>query len=209
MDTSDTDSDDILKDVELQVLNEKIQGLSKNTISSYLRSYSQLRAALDKEVHLSSQKLIMETAQQLSNNLNTQAALINIGIIMRKLYALEVKELEMKRKQNKKGITQYTQEQNEKIGSTLPTLAEFDAHIDLLYSQNRFPEFLVNFLIRHLQVLETKTWYLSWRPKKQMSRVMAKTICTWGGGRLFTTGGITKPVRPMGRRLMKLKTSGF
>jgi hypothetical protein len=152
MDTSDTDSDDILKDVELQVLNEKIQGLSKNTISSYLRSYSQLRAALDKEVHLSSQKLIMETAQQLSNNLNTQAALINIGIIMRKLYALEVKELEMKRKQNKKGITQYTQEQNEKIGSTLPTLAEFDAHIDLLYSQNRFPEFLVNFLIRHLQV---------------------------------------------------------
>ena len=36
MDSEDSD-DDIFKDVELQVLSEKIQGLSKNTIKSYSR----------------------------------------------------------------------------------------------------------------------------------------------------------------------------
>ena len=151
MDMSDTDSDDILKDVELEVLKEKIQGLSKNTIKSYTQTYAKLRLALDKEVHSSSQKLIIETAQKMSPNLNTQAAIINVGILMRRMYALDVKELEMKRKENKKGISEYTQDQNEKLGSSLPSLIEFDAHLDLLYSQNRFREFIINWLIRHLQ----------------------------------------------------------
>ena len=150
MDSEDSD-DDIFKDVELQVLSEKIQGLSKNTIKSYKQTYGKLRVALDKEVHISSQQLIMETAQKMSDNLNTQASIINVGIIMRRLYALDVKELEVKRKENKKGITAYTQKENEKLGSSLPSLDEFDAHLELLYSQNRFGEYIINFLIRHLQ----------------------------------------------------------
>ena len=150
MDSEDSD-DDIFKDVELQVLSEKIQGLSKNTIKSYKQTYGKLRVALDKEVHISSQQLIIETAQKMSDNLNTQAAIINVGILMRRLYALDVKELEVKRKENKKGITAYTQKENQKLGSSLPSLDEFDAHLELLYSQNRFGEYIINFLIRHLQ----------------------------------------------------------
>jgi hypothetical protein len=139
-------------EVELEVLRESIQGLSKNTIKSYTQTYQKLRRALDKEVKNASQKLIIETAQQLSTNLNTQAAIINVGLLVRKQYGLDIKELEAKRKENKKGISEYTEKQNENIGSSLPSVAEFDQYIDRLFSQNRFQEFIINWLIRHLQV---------------------------------------------------------
>ena len=74
---SDDSISDCFKDVELQVLKESIQGKAKNTISAYVRAYTQLRRALDKEVHLASQELIIKTSEGLSQNLNTRAQLIN------------------------------------------------------------------------------------------------------------------------------------
>jgi hypothetical protein len=150
--TTDTDSSDtVLGNVELQVFKESIQGLSKKTIQTYTQMYNKLRAALDKEIQSSSQELIIKTAKQMSGNLNTQAAIINIGLLVRRLYALDVKELDKQRKVNKKGIADYTAEQNAEVGKTLPTLADFDAHIDILFKQNRFQEYIINWLIRHLQ----------------------------------------------------------
>ena len=145
---AEDEDEDIVKDLELQVLKENLQGKSKNTIKSYETNYNNLYKALGKEVHQSSQKLIIETAQKMSSNLNTQAAIINVGILVRRLYRLDVKELEKKRKENKKGIEKHTQEVNQAL--TLPTLAEFDAHIDELYKENKFPEFIINYLLRHL-----------------------------------------------------------
>ena len=45
------------EDVELEVLKESIQGLSKNTIRSYTQTYDKLRRILDKEVKNSSQHI--------------------------------------------------------------------------------------------------------------------------------------------------------
>lgn len=142
-----TEESDVLEEVELQVLKESIQGKSKNTIQSYQQNYRKLQRALGKEVHLSSQKLIIETASKLSNNLNTQAALINVGIMVRRLYNLDVKELEKQRSVNKKGIACYTKAVNESLN--LPTLAEFDEHLEYLYSKNMWQQYVINYLIRH------------------------------------------------------------
>ena len=146
-----SDAEDVLGDVELEVLRESIQGLSKKTIQTYTQMYKKLKDALGKEVQSSSQELIIKTAKQLSSNLNTQASIINIGVLVRRLYGLDVKELEKQRKVNKQGISDYTQAQNEEIGKELPTLTEFDTYIDQLFNQNRFQEFIINWLIRHLQ----------------------------------------------------------
>ena len=148
---SDADPEDVLGDVELEVLRESIQGLSKKTIQTYTQMYKKLKNALDKEVQSSSQELIIKTAKQLSSNLNTQASFLNIGLLVRRLYGLDVKELDKQRKLNKKGIADYTQVQNEEIGKGLPTLGEFDEHINELYHQNKFQEYIINWLIRHLQ----------------------------------------------------------
>ena len=153
-DTSDMDNlsttseeSNPMEDVELEVLKESVQGKSKNTIKSYVQSYNKLRTALDKEVHKSSQKLILDTTAKHSTNLNTQAALINVGILIRRLYKLDVKELEKKRKENKKGIACYTKAVNESLN--LPTLAEFDQHLDYVFRKGMWAEFIINYLIRH------------------------------------------------------------
>ena len=142
-----TEESNPMEDVELEVLKESVQGKSKNTIKSYVQSYSKLRKALDKEVHKSSQKLILDTTAKHSTNLNTQAALINVGILIRRLYSLDVKELEKKRKENKKGIACYTKAVNESLN--LPTLAEFDQHLEYVFRKGMWAEFIINYLIRH------------------------------------------------------------
>ena len=142
-----TEESNPMEDVELEVLKESVQGKSKNTIKSYVQSYNKLKIALDKEVHKSSQKLILDTTAKHSTNLNTQAALINVGILIRRLYNLDVKELEKKRKENKKGIACYTKAVNESLN--LPTLAEFDQHLDYVFRKGMWAEFIINYLIRH------------------------------------------------------------
>ena len=139
---------DITKDLELQVLKESLQGKSANTIKSYTHTYEVLYKALGKEVRASSQKLIIHTADKMSDNPNTRAAIINVGLLCRKLYNLDVKELEKSRRDNKKGIAVHTEKVNQNLD--LPTLKEFEDHIDELYKNNQFKQFVVNFLLLKL-----------------------------------------------------------
>lgn len=146
--TTEEEDIDVVKDLELQVLKESLQGRSANTIKTYTSIYEKLYAALGKEVHQASQKLIISTAEQMSQNANTRAAIINIGILVRRLYRLDVKELEKLRKTNKKTIETHTNKINQSLD--LPTLEEFDTHINHLYHTNKFGDFIINYLIRHL-----------------------------------------------------------
>jgi len=155
-DTSDPDEEitteeediDVIKDLELQVLRESLQGKSANTIKSYTMQYNALYNELGKEVHKSSQQLIIKSAEKVSANPNTRAALINIGILCRRLYNLDVKELEKARLKNKKGIADHTKEVNQKLD--LPSLKEFETYVDELYEKNKYKEFVVNFMLLKL-----------------------------------------------------------
>lgn len=140
--------EEVDKDLEWEWIMEGLQGKSKNTIASYRRAYNSLYAALGKQVHTASQKLIMQEVSKTSANLNTQASLLNIAIIVRRKYKLDVKELEKQRVSNKKGIAEHTTSVNQVLD--LPTVAEFDAYIEELYKDNRYNEYVINYLLRHL-----------------------------------------------------------
>jgi hypothetical protein len=146
--TTEEEDIDVVKDLELQVLRESLQGKSANTIKSYTQTYEALYKALGKEVRQSSQKLIVQTADKLSGNPNTRAAFINVGILCRRLYNLDVKELEKARRDNKKGIAEHTKATNNKLD--LPTVKEFEEHIDDLYQKKQYKHFVVNFLLHKL-----------------------------------------------------------
>ena len=146
--TTEEEDIDVVKDLELQVLKESLQGKSANTIKSYTMHYNALYANLGKEVRASSQKLIIDTAEKMSNNPNTQAAIINIGILCRRLFNLDVKDLEKVRKENKKGIAKHTEQVNQKLD--LPSLDEFTAFTDDLFRQSKYREFVINFLLLKL-----------------------------------------------------------
>ena len=117
----------------------------------------------------------------MSNNLNTRAQLINMGIIMRKLYSLDVKELEKQRKLNKGGIAQHTKDQNKKLSSTLPSINEFDSHLDYLFEKKMYNEFVINFLIRHLCVRNQDLVFEMVRRKADVKDDNKNYI--WYGGR--------------------------
>ena len=96
-----------LADEELVIFKESLQGKSKNTIATYVRMYQTLKRGLGKDIHDSSQQLIIKTAEKLSDNLNTQAAIINIGFLLRKLWNSDVKELMKARQAKKTSIIDY------------------------------------------------------------------------------------------------------
>ena len=153
-DVTDLTNDDELTigDVELEVFKESIQGKSKATIQSYLQSFKKIKKHLGKDIHQTSQQLIIKTAEELSKNLNTQAAYINIGFLIRSLYNEDTKELVKARAIKKKAIIDYTRSENQKVSDGLPTLEEFDKHIEYLYDEMKYKEFVVNYLIRNCYV---------------------------------------------------------
>ena len=143
---------DELPDQELEIFKEKIQGKSKATIRSYLQQFAKLKSALGKDIHDTSQQLIIKTAEQLSSNLNTQAAYVNIGFLVRGIWNQDTKELVKARQQKKRAIIDYTRTENQKVADGLPSLSEFESHIDYLYREKKYKEFVINYLIRHCYV---------------------------------------------------------
>ena len=127
--------DEVDKDLEWEWIMEGLQGKSKNTIASYRRAYNSLYEVLGKRVHTASQKLIMQVVPKVSANLNTQASLLNIAIIVRRKYKLDVKELEKRRMSNKKGIAEHTETVNQELD--LPTVSDLDNYIEELYKNNQ------------------------------------------------------------------------
>jgi len=143
---------DAFDDQELQIFKEKIQNKSKSTIIAYLQSYKKLKNTLKKDIHDTSQQLIIKTAEQLSSNLNTQAAYINIGFLVRSIWNLDTKILVKMRADKKRAIIDYTRTENQKVSNGLPSLTEFEDHIEYLYNEKKYKEFIINFLIRHCYV---------------------------------------------------------
>ena len=141
-----------LEDIELEVFKESLQGKAKSTIATYLRHYKKLKNELQKDIHDTSQQLIIKTAERLSNNLNSQASYINIGFLVRKLYNQKTDELVKARAGKQTYILNYTKEQNQKSADGLPSLKEFEDHIDYLFKEKRYKEYIINYLIRHCYV---------------------------------------------------------
>ena len=112
--TTEEELDD-LPDQELEIFKEKIQGKSKATIYAYLQGYRKLKNQLGKDIHSTSQELIIKTAELLSTNLNTQASFINIGYMVREMWNEDVKVLIKARQDKKRAIQDYTKEENQKL----------------------------------------------------------------------------------------------
>ncbi len=126
--------------------------LSENTRKSYRRQYKNLYDALQKPIHTAGQELIMKTVDNLTTNNNSKAALLNIGLMVRKLYMLDVGKLEKHRALLKKSIISDSSKQNVALASHLPSIEEFEQYIDAKYHNKKYPEFIVNFLMRYVYV---------------------------------------------------------
>ena len=140
---------------ELTEFKEFIKDKSANTIKSYIQQYNKLKKIVDKEMEQSidiqniSERNILEFVSQ-ESNLNSQQALINIAIMIRKMQKppQPTTKLMKQRDENKEKLKGFVKEKNEKLKSSgLPTYKDLLDYLAFLYESERWTDFIINYLL--------------------------------------------------------------
>jgi len=140
---------------ELTEFKEFIKDKSANTIKSYIQQYNKLKKIVDKEMEQSidiqniSEKNILEFVSS-ENNLNSQQALINIAIMIRKMQKppQPTTKLMKQRDENKEKLKGHVKEKNEKLKNDgLPSYQDLLDYLAFLYESERWTDFIINYLL--------------------------------------------------------------
>lgn len=138
---------------ELTEFKEFIKDKSANTIKSYIQQYNKLKKIIDKEMEQNidiqnvSERNILEFVIE-EGNLNSQQALLNIAIMVRKMNKLPTSKLMKQRDHNKEKLQGYVKEKNEKLKSSgLPTYQDLLDYLAFLYESERWVDFIINYLL--------------------------------------------------------------
>ena len=138
---------------ELSQFKEFIKDKSANTIKSYIQQYNKLKKIVDTEMEQTidiqniSEKNILEFVSS-ENNLNSQQALINIAIMIRKSNSQPTSKLEKKRDENKEKLKGFVKEKNQKLkDDNLPSYQDLLDYLEFLYESKRWTDFIINYLL--------------------------------------------------------------
>jgi hypothetical protein len=147
---------------ELVIFNESIKNKALTTIKTYNRMYNKLYYLTEKPIHETSQSLVLELIEE--ENVNTRQALLNISLLVRRLYKLDTSELELNREKNKQVIVEKIQEKNAVI--ELPSLEMLFLYLDTLWDTKKYTEFAINWLLLNLNTRNTDLNIIFIRRKK-------------------------------------------
>jgi hypothetical protein len=181
---------------ELNILIESVADKSVNTQKSYKTQYNKLHKLLGKDVNETSEKKLIETVLEQPNN-NQKQALINIGILIRRLYKLSTTKLEALREKLKGNLKEDVKEKNAVLKDTLPSYSELVEYTDYLWEKMEWKDYIINYLLINYQVRnqdlvfdivdkkrltkDTDKNYMWITPKKVVyTRNVYKTASTYG-----------------------------
>jgi hypothetical protein len=140
---------------ELIKFRETFANKSKITQGVYTSNYKKLRDLLnDVDIASVSQKKIIETAETIDNR-NTQQSLINIAFLIRKNEGLAIQELETFRKKNQSFLKDKMYETNSALVDRLPSYDELVNFVDSLLKDEKYIQYVINYLLLHCQVRNT------------------------------------------------------
>jgi len=138
---------------ELINFKEFIKDKSANTIKSYIQQYNKLKKIVDAEMEQEieiqniSEKNILQFVSD-ENNLNSQQALLNIAIMIRKMNKSPTSKLEKKRDENKEKLKGFVKEKNQKLKDDgLPSYQDLLDYLEFLYDSKRWTDFIINYLL--------------------------------------------------------------
>ncbi len=98
-----------------------------------------------------SQKKVIEIAETFDNR-NTQQSLINIAYLIRRNEGLAIQELEAFRKKNQSFLKDKIYETNTALVDRLPSYDELVNFIDGLLKDQKYTQYVINYLLLHCQV---------------------------------------------------------
>ena len=123
---------------------KSVEDKSTATQKQYRIQYNKLYKLLDKPVNETSENKILEIVKEQSN-VNNQQALLNIGLVVRKLYGLSVKKLEDFREKNKKTITADIKKKNVELKETLPSYDDLIQYTEILWESSEWTDYIINY----------------------------------------------------------------
>ena len=133
--------------------NELEEALKNKTLTditkrNYMSIYKRLRKVLNTDIINTSNKDILDAITDLGNsNYNSMYSYLNVAMIIKLYYGLDVDELEEQREALiglKKNLVKY---QNKKILDKLPPYKDYVKFIKTLYDANQFEDYVINFLL--------------------------------------------------------------
>jgi hypothetical protein len=137
---------------ELTKFKETFSNKSKITQGVYTSNYKKLREMLDDvDIASVSQKKVIETAETLDNR-NSQQSLINIAYLIRKNEGLAINELEAFRKKNQTYLRDKIYETNSFLVDNLPSYDELVDFVNGLLKDEKYTQYVINYLLLHCQV---------------------------------------------------------
>jgi len=138
---------------ELSQFKEFIKDKSANTIKSYMQQYSKLKKIIDTEMEQNidiqniSEKNILQFVEE-QNNLNSQQALLNIAVMVRKMNSQPTGKLEKQRDANKEKLKGAVIEKNKKLKEDgLPSYADLLDYLAFLYESERYTDYIINYFL--------------------------------------------------------------
>ena len=134
---------------ELESFMQTLDDKSLATRKTYKTQYLKLYKLIGNDITSVSQKKTIELIKQLDNP-NSRQALINISILVRKMNNLPINDLENQRELNKQTINTQIKEKNQDLD--LPSLKQLEDYTESLYQQNKYAEYIINYLLLNYYV---------------------------------------------------------
>ena len=140
-----------IAEIEYDKFFESVKDKSVNTIRAYKAQYKKLMGLIvTPAIHQNSEKTLIEIVSEQTNP-NSQQALLNAGILIRKLYELPVDKMIKFRDRNKVKIQENVKESNKYL-SNLPSLKDLEEFTEHLFDTKEYLDYAINYLLLEFNV---------------------------------------------------------
>ena len=133
-------------------LMEAKPNLSKFTKRAYLGHYRTLTKNLEKPIRNSSEKQIINVVGEITDNVGSQNALLNMAVLIFQIHDKDYKILYKKREENLKAITRSRVKLNHAKAKHLPSKQELLYHLEDLYKKEDWEGYIINYLLINYNV---------------------------------------------------------
>tara|TARA_R100000655_G_C2963382_1_gene189240 strand:- start:125 stop:991 length:867 start_codon:yes stop_codon:yes gene_type:complete len=132
---------------ELSEYLKQNKQLSKHTILGYSKAYDKVTDLLDVPLAKAKQKDILDIVKTLSESPNSITQYINAVIQIRRFYQVPVDRLLKERERLQVRIQEVKDQANSEKFDNLPDASELKKWLNKLYSEERWRDFLINYIL--------------------------------------------------------------
>lgn len=126
--------------------------LGEKTKTAYLSTYKKLTRELAKPIRNSTEKQVIETVNELTDKLTSRNSFLNIAIIIFQIYNKDNSMLIKQRERNNLNNIRSRIELNHAKLKYLPSRQKLLYHMEDLYKNQRWEEYIINYLLIYLNV---------------------------------------------------------